>query len=532
MRHDSASRFFRIRSAVRAVTALFALFALSAAAADGPALYQQHCAACHGPGRLGLTGPALLPESLARLKKPEAIKTIGEGRVATQMLGFADRLAKDEIAALADYIYTAVSPAPTFTEADIRASRVVHVESGSLPGKPADVFKGADMMNLFIVVETGDHHVTVLDGDRLEPIHRFPSRYALHGGPKFTPDGRYVFFASRDGWITKFDIWNLKVVAEIRAGINTRNVAVSGDGKYLAVANYLPHTLVLLDADLNLLKVHEVWNKERKESSRVSAVYDAAPRQSFVAALKDVPELWEISYNPKADDIPIGMIHDFKYKEGSFIPGFLNPRRSFLTEPLDDFFFTQDYAELMGSSREAGKGQVVHLDVRKKIADLKLPGMPHLGSGITWDWNGRRVMATPNLKEGLITVIDMKDWSTVKTIPTLGPGFFMRSHENTPYAWTDSMMSRGKDTLQVIDKRTLEKVAEVKTDPGKTLAHVEFTRDGKYVLASLWERKADGGALIVFDAATFKELKRIPMDKPVGKYNLYNKINRSEGTSH
>ena len=532
MRHDSASRFFRIRSAVRAVTALFALFALSAAAADGPALYQQHCAACHGPGRLGVTGPALLPESLARLRKPEAVKVIGEGRAATQMLGFADRLNKEEIAALADYIYTAVSPAPTFTEADIRASRVVHVESGSLPGKPADVFKGADMMNLFIVVETGDHHVTVLDGDRLEPIHRFPSRYALHGGPKFTPDGRYVFFASRDGWITKFDIWNLKVVAEIRAGINTRNVAVSGDGKYLAVANYLPHTLVLLDADLNLLKVHEVWNKERKESSRVSAVYDAAPRQSFVAALKDVPELWEISYNPKADDIPIGMIHDFKYKEGSFIPGFLNPRRSFLTEPLDDFFFTQDYAELMGSSREAGKGQVVHLDVRKKIADLKLPGMPHLGSGITWDWNGRRVMATPNLKEGLITVIDMKDWSTVKTIPTLGPGFFMRSHENTPYAWTDSMMSRGKDTLQVIDKRTLEKVAEVKTDPGKTLAHVEFTRDGKYVLASLWERKADGGALIVFDAATFKELKRIPMDKPVGKYNLYNKINRSEGTSH
>ena len=105
------------------------------------------------------------------------------------------------------------------------------------------------------------------------------------------------------------------------------------------------------------------------------------------------------------------MIHDFKYKEGSFIPGFLNPRRSSLSEPLDDFFFTQDYAELMGSSREAGKGQVVNLDVRKKIADLNLPGMPHLGSGITWNYRppqgaqDRTVMATPNLKEGLITVI-------------------------------------------------------------------------------------------------------------------------------
>ena len=64
------------------------------------------------------------------------------------------------------------------------------------------------------------------------------------------------------------------------------------------------------------------------------------------------------------------------------------------------------------------------------------------------------------------------------------------------------------------------------------LAHIEFTRDGKYALASLWERKDDGGALVVLDAATFKEVKRIPMDKPVGKYNLFNKITRSAGTSH
>jgi len=517
---------------VKALLALMAtLLGATAQAAEPAALFQEHCAVCHGPDRLGITGPALLPESLARLRKPEAIKTITAGRAATQMLPFADKLADADIKALVDYIYTAVSPAPTFSEAQMRASRIVH-HSG-LPDKPAADFKGADMMNLFIVVETGDHHVTVLDGDKLEPIARVPTRFALHGGPKFTPDGRYVFFASRDGWVSKFDLWNLKIVAEIRAGINTRNVAVSGDGHYVAVANYLPHSIVLLDADLNILKLHEVKDKDGKESSRVSAVYDAAPRKSFVAALKDVPEVWEISYNPQVEDIPTGMVHDFKYKEGAFIPGFLNPRRTFLAEPLEDFFFTQDYSEVMGASREAGKGQVVNLDVRKKIADLQMPGMPHLGSGITWDWNGRRVMASPNLKAGLVSVIDMQDWQTIKSIPTLGPGFFMRSHEKSPYAWTDSMMDKaGKNTLQVIDKRTLEKVAEVKTDPGKTLAHIEFDRYGKYALASLWERKADGGALIVYDAKTFKELKRIPMDKPVGKYNLFNKITRSEGTSH
>ena len=372
--------------------------------------------------------------------------------------------------------------------------------------------------------------MTILDGDRLEPIARFASRWALHGGPKFTPDGRYVYFASRDGWVSKYDLWNLKTVAEARAGINTRNAAVSSDGRFVAVANYFPHTLAILDSDLNLLKLLEVKDMQHKQSSRVSAVYDAAPRQSFVAALKDVKELWEISYNPKAEDIPAGVIHDFRYREGAFVPGFLNPRRTQLDDYLDDFFFTQDYHELIGASREGGKGQVIHLDVRRRIATLDLPGMPHLGSGITWSRDGRTVMATPNLREGVLSVIDVKDWKTVKQVKTLGPGFFLRSHEKSRYAFLDAMMSREhRDTLQVLDKQSLEIVATLRPNPGKTLAHVEFDRHGRYALASLWELD---GALIVYDASTLSEIKRLSMKRPVGKYNVFNKITRSEGTSH
>jgi hypothetical protein len=62
-----------------------------------------------------------------------------------------------------------------------------------------------------------------------------------------------------------------------------------------------------------------------------------------------------------------------------------------------------------------------------------------------------------------------------------------------------------------------------------TSAHVEFTRDGRYALVSLWELE---GALVVFDATTLEQVKRIPMRKPSGKYNVFNKINRSAGTSH
>lgn len=507
-----------------------ALVAAQATAAEPAQLYREHCAACHGADRLGASGPALLPENLERLRKPEALKVIREGRQATQMAGFAAKLAPDELQQLADWIYSPVTPRPDWSEAQIRASRVEHVRKAEL--RDAPTFQ-ADMMNLFIVVEAGDHHVSILDGDKLERIHRFASRYALHGGPKFTPDGRHVFFCSRDGWVSKFDIWNLKTVAEVRAGINARNLAVSADGKYVAVANYLPNSVVLLDADLNLIKVIPAKSAKGDASSRVSAIYDAAPRRSFVAAMKDIPEVWEISYDPNVEDIPTGVIHDFQYKEGAFIKGFLNPRRTLLDDVLDDFFFTADYSEVMGASRgkdgQGGKGQVVNLDARKKTAVLDLPGMPHLGSGITFRREGRTLMATPNLKDGVVSIIDMADWKTVKQIPTLGPGFFMRSHENSRYAWVDSMMSPNKDTLQVIDKTTLERVAELKPVPGKTLAHIEFTRDGRYALASLWE---NDGAIIVYDAQTLKEVKRIPASKPVGKYNLYNKITRSEGTSH
>jgi hypothetical protein len=217
-----------------------------------------------------------------------------------------------------------VSPAPAWSEADIRASRVEPYPPGSLPDARQGAVAKADPMNLFIVVEAGDHHVSVLDGDRMERIHRFPSRYALHGGPKFTPDGRYVFFASRDGWVSKFDIWNLKVVAEVRAGLNTRNAAVSSDGRYVAVANYLPGNLVIFDADLKLLKVIDGRNLKGDASSRLSAVYDAAPRKSFIVGLKDLPEIWEVSYDPAAQPFYDGYVHDYKMGEAL-------PRRAFST---------------------------------------------------------------------------------------------------------------------------------------------------------------------------------------------------------
>ncbi|MBC7142906.1 MAG: cytochrome C oxidase Cbb3, partial [Rhodobacteraceae bacterium] len=99
----------------------------------------------------------------------------------------------------------------------------------------------------------------------------------------------------------------------------------------------------------------------------------------------------------------------------------------------------------------------------------------------------------------------------------------------SPYFWADVFFGPNKDAMHVIDKETLEIVRTLRPAPGKTVAHVEFTKDGAYALVSVWE---DDGAVIVYDAKTLEEVKRLPMRKPSGKYNVWNKITFEDGTSH
>jgi len=127
-----------------------------------------------------------------------------------------------------------------------------------------------------------------------------------------------------------------------------------------------------------------------------------------------------------------------------------------------------------------------------------------------------------------VSVIDMKTWKVIKRIDTLGrdsscartkaratPG---RQHdepeEGHPRHHRQAEARRGEDAY-----------AGAREDR----RHVEFTRDGRYALVSIWE---NDGALVIYDARSFREIKRLPMNKPSGKYNVYNKITRSAGTSH
>jgi mono/diheme cytochrome c family protein len=91
---------------------------------DGATIYADLCASCHAETRLGAQGPALIPESLGRLKGDKLAAVIAEGRPMTQMPAFRDTLTPEAIAAVADYISTPI-PTPVWGADEIAASRAL-----------------------------------------------------------------------------------------------------------------------------------------------------------------------------------------------------------------------------------------------------------------------------------------------------------------------------------------------------------------------------------------------------------------------
>ncbi|AEV35407.1 Nitrite reductase protein (NO-forming) [Pseudovibrio sp. FO-BEG1] len=494
-----------------------AVLTASACLADPAALYQTHCVECHGENRLGLIGPALLPETLGSLRGTALQDTIRSGREATEMPSFRDVLNDQQIDELSAYLKTPLDPAPVWGMEQISASLIKN-DDYELVKKP---LWSADPLNVTLVVETSDHSVSVLDGDSFEVLTRFKTPFGTRGQPKFSPDGHYVYIMSRDGWIQKFDLYALQEVSRVRAGLNSRNIMLSHDGKWIAVANYLPNTFAILSADdLSPQKVEHVKGKDGSPS-RVSAVYLATKRKSFVLALKDAPSIWEVFYglNPPH----YGFAHDWRV-EGPAPNKDPFPLRTITVKSLvEDFYLDPTDEYVMGASPTGKGGQVVDLVIGHKIADLDLTGMPHLGSGSTWKMGERTVMATPHLREPLVSIVDMKTWETLTQIEMLGSGFFTRTHENSPYLWVDVFFGPHKDAIQIIDKQTLEIVKTLRPQKGARAAHVEFTQDGKHALVSIWE---EDGAVVIYDAKTLEEIDRLPMKKPRGKYNVGNRIEK------
>lgn len=245
------------------------------------------------------------------------------------------------------------------------------------------------------------------------------------GAAKLSPDGRFAYFGTREGWLTRYDLSALSVTARVPTGTNIRSLALSGDGRWILVAGTQPEALTLFDANLQVVRTYALAPRNGKTTTRVAGVFEATPRQSFIVALQDIAELWEISYDPKAEPIHEGLVHDYRMGEAIAAPGFLGVRRTPLDEPLDVFFLDGPRRHVLGATRpegaKAANVQVINLDVRRQIAAFPLPGAPAFGSSLPISRNGTDLLAIPHAQDGCVTLVDVKTWRVVRLAIALEP---------------------------------------------------------------------------------------------------------------
>jgi len=439
--------------------------------AGGKEIYLQQCASCHHPDRIGLSGPPLLSETLARSSDKKLMDSIRNGLPNTLMMGFP-HLSDEEIKDLIAFIKGKYSF--TWNKETILKSRSLSKEA---PKK----IEIKDQLNLTTVVERGNNLVWVMEDQKILDKFTFSG---IHGGIKYTKDNRNFFVPSRDGYIGKYEL-DRGYYGQVRACISLRNIALSNNQKYLLASCLLPQKMMIVNAvDLSFIK-------EVPLEGKVSGVYTLVEEDRAVFTYRDKPKIGFFDFTS------LKLVHHD------------------LKEPIEDFFIDPLDKFIVGSSRGGKKLSVVDLSNRKVIFDYDISGMPHLSSATYWYDRGQFYFATFHLMTDYITIWKMYDFSFVKKVQVGGNGFFVRSHPKSNHLWIDN----GTDEVVLVDKRS-HQVEKLKPLPGKRFTHTEFSADGRLAYLSIFETD---GSLLVYDTATLKEVGRFDASLPVGKYNVANK---------
>jgi mono/diheme cytochrome c family protein len=449
-----------------------------AAAETAEETYHRLCASCHGVHRYGGYAPPLIPQALGSRTEDELRRVILDGRLSTQMPAFGNELDEPAAAGLVSLLHAPVGEIRWGPD-EIEASRIDHW------GVPDRIPASVRRENVILVVERGTGSVSVLDGDSMTELDRFPAG-RIHGGLKFDRAYSRVVAATRDGTVVDYDLARGRVRTRVKVAVNTRNIALSPDGSWLAVANQLPQNVVILDGDLRPRAAFAL-------AGQPSGVYPLPGRPAFVLTLRSLPTLYVIPYPSLA------------------------LRAVELPEPFEDFVLVPGERRLIASSRAGRRILLYDLDREQVLGSLETEGLPHLFSACFFERDGARLVALNHIGVPRLTILDLAQFRALREIPLAGAGFFVRTHPGTPFLWA----ATNTEGIQLVDKRTLEPVPRpLVPAPGKQAMHVEFDAEGERALVSVWH---DEGAVVIYDARTLEQVGRLPYAMPVGKYNAFNK---------
>ena len=364
----------------------------------------------------------------------------------------------------------------------------------SLPRAPLADVRGTG--DLGLVVERASGSLTAINSTTRRAVGKISGLGDLsHASLVYSPDERYAFVFGRDGALTKVEVLENKIVKRVEQAHNSVGGAISQDGRLIATSNYDPGGVRVFSAD-TLEKVADIKAEYGDgQLAKVVGLVDA-PGQKFVFSLFEAGEIWTADlHDPKNPKIR-------KFKAGKEpYDALISPEGRYYIAGL----FGEDGLALLDLwNSDAGIRKIVP-EYAKNDPKLPVFKMPHLeGRALVGDY-----WFLPAVGHHEMLVIDRREWKVVRRIPLDGQPVFVIPRPDERQIWVNFALP-DNDKLQVIDTRDLSVVQRL--TPGKAVLHMEFTPKGQEV----WVSARDDDRVLVYDTETFRELARIPAEKPSG----------------
>ncbi|WP_428354592.1 cytochrome D1 domain-containing protein [Methyloprofundus sp.] len=351
--------------------------------------------------------------------------------------------------------------------------------------------------DLGVIIEREPAAVQIINTTHNKSLSRISELGDLsHASVVFSRDARYAFIFGRDGGLTKIDLLQDKIVKRIIQAGNSIGGAISQDGTLIAVSNYTPGGVKVFSSETLELVANIPALYGDNQLSKVVGLVDA-PGQKFVFSLFDAGEIWVADLkNPTQVKI-----EKFQGVGKQPYDALLTPDGRYYIAGL---FADQGLALLDLWSLEQGVKRILPAYSKQ---DEKLPvyKMPHLEG---WAMAGN-LMFIPAIGQHEVLVIEKNTWQLVKRIPVLGQPVFVMARPDGRQVWVNYAFPDNAH-LQVIDVKSLDLVKSL--NPGKAVLHMEFTPRGE----NIWVSARDDNRIVVYDTNSFKEIMRLPANKPSG----------------
>lgn len=294
-----------------------------------------------------------------------------------------------------------------------------------------------------------------------------------HATMIFSPDLRFGYLATRNGQVSRIDLQSLERTGVVFTSKNSIDNAISQDGRYIAIAEYVPGGLTILDPEsMKVLKrlpaSFEVGG--RRVPSRVTGVVDA-PGNRFVCVLIEAAEIWIV--DASRPDFPIE--HRIKTKQGNPYDAMITPDGRYYVVG----HMKSDRVSVLDLTQpEAGIREVSLRDPNREYDKGTPVKLPHLAS---WAVAGRWIFV-PLVGEDRLAVLDRTSWQLVQSIPLRGhPVYAVRSPTERE-VWVSFSGEEDDAYVQVIDVDALAVTATLRL--GRRIYHMDFTPRGSHVLVS------------------------------------------------